>query len=354
MIRTVVNDRDYLAARLHGRRSRMAEAGRLDALCRSRTLSECAFAIFPEIELATARAFQRRSVQSLIQELSWLRAAWSGAEGRLLDWLLVRFRVENLKVLLRTCLAKIPDGQCHEHLVALPKDLALDAGSLLKADSLTAFLRLLPREDAFRRTLEHSLAAEPKPPNPFFCEAVLDRKYFQELLARAGQLRGEDTEIIAALAKQEADTFHLMLVARGRFHHGLTHVQLLPLHVAGTRLSRARFAAMLGDAELRPAMERAVGRALDELPPQHEAGEGTPSFDAVTVEALAWKRFARLANRIFRQGHVGLGAIIGYAGLRRVEMANLITLSEGLRLGLPAGTLRARMIPRRELEVAHV
>jgi len=40
--------------------------------------------------------------------------------------------------------------------------------------------------------------------------------------------------------------------------------------------------------------------------------------------------------------------------LRRMEIANLITVSEGIRLGLDAGILRSRLVPRTDLEVAHV
>jgi len=269
----------------------------------------------------------------------------------LFEWLLIRFQAENLKVLLRSCLAKIPFEDCQGSLLELPRDLALDTRSLTAAGSLHAFVQLLPR-GAFRESLAR--AALHDAPQPFFSEVALDRTYFQELIARTRQLSGEDREAAAALAQQEADTFHLMLVVRGRFHHGLTPGELLPLHVGGTRIPRARFADMLADTDLHAAMTRAVGRALDELPPERGTGEVATAPDAAAIEALAWKRFARLANRTFRQGHVGLDAVVGYVGLRRAEVANLITLSEGLRLGVAADMLLARMIPRAGMEVGHV
>ena len=137
---------------------------------------------------------------------------------------------------------------------------------------------------------------------------------------------------------QEVDRFHLRLVARGRFGYGVAPELLLPLHVAGTRIPRRRFTAMLNDATLSAAARRAVGRALDALP-------GEP-VDAAALEVEAWHRFLRLANRAFRGGPVGLGAVVGYVGLRRVEVANLITLAEGLRAGVTAEALRARLTPR--------
>lgn len=81
---------------------------------------------------------------------------------------------------------------------------------------------------------------------------------------------------------------------------------------------------------------------------------GDAGVTETALEGLAWNRFQRLANGAFRRDHMGLGAAIGYAGLRRVETANLITLSEGIRTGMTAGAIWARLVPRTDLEVAHV
>lgn len=349
------NDLDHWAARVHGRRSNMAEARRLDALARSQNFDEFTHAKFPATELRTVTAFQNHSVRVMVHELVELRAAVSGAGGRLLEWLLVRFQVENLKVLLRAWAARLPFERCQNHLVALPKTLAWDGAALVQADSLQKFIELLPRENLFRPALELGLGAEATAPTPFFHEAVLDRAFLMELLARAGTLPGADQPVISAVVQQEADTFHLMLMARGRFYHEMKREQLLPFHLVGTQLSRACFAAMLNDDDLYTAMSRAVDRALDRgLPTKPGTDESHVPLDASTIEALAWKRLVRLAKRAFRQGHVGLGAIVGYLVLRRAGVANLITLSEGLRLGMAAEPLRARLIPRGEPEGMHV
>jgi vacuolar-type H+-ATPase subunit C/Vma6 len=111
---------------------------------------------------------------------------------------------------------------------------------------------------------------------------------------------------------------------------------------------------MLTAKDLRTAAALAVGRVIDALPPEHESGETTGPLDAAELEALAWKRFLRLANRACRRNHMGLGAVIGYAVIRRVEVANLISLSEGIRAGVAPESIRARLIPRHDEEVAYV
>ncbi len=349
----MAKDLDYLTARLHGRRSRLAEASQLDALCRVRSVPELARAACPGTEFPAAADFQRRLVQDLIDDLSGFLAYVTGAGARLLAWMLVRFQVENVKVLIRGFATRAPMEVLDNHLARLPKDLALDTPGLGRARSLEEFIRRLP-PGTLRESVEEFLVVDHAPPKPFFLEAALDRGYFRELLARVEDLSGPDKEVIEALVVQEVDSFHLMLVARGKFHYGLAPEQLLPLHLEGTGISRARFAAMLGDPDLLSAASRAVGPALEAVPARQEPGEASATVDPAALEALAWNRFLLLANRAFRRSHMGLGAVVGYAGIRRVEVANLITLSEGIRAGTAPEAIRARLIPRSGLEAAHV
>ena len=75
-------------------------------------------------------------------------------------------------------------------------------------------------------------------------------------------------------------------------------------------------------------------------------------IDAGRLEAEARRRWWRLANAAFRDGAPGWAAVYGFTVLRRIERANLITLSEGIRLGVEPGALRAYLTPAPE--AAHV
>jgi V/A-type H+-transporting ATPase subunit C len=339
---------DFLAARLHGRRSRMAKGEELDALCRLRGMAQLAAAVSAGVETDSATEVQRSLVQDLAWDVADLVAQLPSAGAELLRWLVVRFQVENLKVLLRGLLAGLSLKSLRPHLIELPREFKIDVDSLGGAKSVAEFRSLLPR-GPLRESLGRMARFRPEEKRPFFFEAALDRGYFEELLARAEALFGDDKELAKPLLLQEADTFHLMLVARGKFVHRLEVEALLPLHVARTGIARERFAAMLADADLRTAANRTLGRALDTLPPA--PGEGG-AVDPSGLEALAWNRFQRLANRAFRRSHTGLAAVVAFVELQRVEVANLITLSEGIRAQLPEEQVRARLTPRRTLEVA--
>ena len=133
-------------------------------------------------------------------------------------------------------------------------------------------------------------------PPPFVLEAALDAGYFQELLARNNRLPAGELEIIKPLVCQETNLFQFMLVVRGKFHFGLSAETLLPLRVSGSGdvaglvphgVDRSR---LLSRGEMRRRNRHghlARGGAV--------GGEQT-AIDISVIEALAWQRFLRLAN----------------------------------------------------------
>jgi len=346
MIASKPSDADFLAARLHARRSRMAEGGRLEALCRLPDATALVHAVYPDHPPDSIEDFQRLLLEELSAELAECATHLSGAAARLLDWIPVRFQTENLKVLLRGARSAIPLAALAPHLLPLPPPWEVDRAALAAARDASAFARLLPR-GPLREELR--AAAAHGPPTLFFHEAALDRAYLAEALARARNLPAADRELALPLLQQETDLFHLMLVARGRFVQGLAAADLEPLHVAGGGLGRSRLAAMLADPDLRTAARRAIGRVIDSLP----EASGDCASDAAALEAAAWTREHRLANRAFRRSHIGPATAFGYACLRRIEVANLITASECLRTGMREAALRSRLLPRGNREASH-
>ena len=174
---------DFLAARLHGRHGRMAEGDRLDALARLRSLPELARAVAPGAEVTTARELQRRLVRDLELEVDGFRPFLAGPGAALVQWLLARTPVELLKASFR-------------------ERLAADADEL--------------PEGPLRASLEGALTRFREHPRPFFFEAALDRDWLAGLLARVARLSRADRDAVTPMARQEADLFHLRLVARGR------------------------------------------------------------------------------------------------------------------------------------------
>ena len=120
--------------------------------------------------------------------------------------------------------------------------------------------------------------------------------------------------------RQEIDAFHLALVARAEAHLWAEPELLVPFHVRGACIRRARLVEMLTASDLADVAAKAVGLAIDELP--HElSGQAGPAraVGPSLLEVMAWNRFLRLANRAFRVSHMGLGAVVGYMAILRVR-----------------------------------
>lgn len=344
MTRASTDDLDYMTARLHARRSRMAEGERLDELCRVRTVSELAHAVFPEVERPSTADFQRRLVQHLADEIYGCLKHLEGADQRLIEWLLVRFQIENIKVLLRGFLNRRPLEAVQSHIISLPAGFVLDIPRLLAAKTLEEFAAQLPMS-APRSSLSALMAARPEALPAFLLEGALDAGYFHELPGLMDGLPSHEHQIVKPLVLQETNLFQLMMILRGRFNYKLAPELLSKLHVAGAGGDWWR--AVLSAPDSLSAAKAAVGIVIDALPAA-ESGE----VDLSVVEAFGWQRYLRLANGAFRRSHTGVGAVFGYFGVRRTEIANLITLSEGIRLGEPG--IRAYMLPRADLEAAYV
>ena len=343
---------DYLVARLHGRRGQFAEAERLDALCRLRSMTDLVRAVSPQERFTTIVEFQHRLIQQMVQELADFAAQLPGPGAALMAWLRVRCQIENLRVLVRAFATHKSLDLARRYLVPLPDDLGLDIEALVTADSAESFSRAAPAGILSDGLAEFAPAYE-EHPRSIVLEAALDHAYFRELLKRTKALpTGARTDSMI-LAKQEVDTFHLMLVARGGFGYGLTAERLEMFHVSGAGISLDRFRQMLAADTLRDAAQMVSSQVLDAWPMEERYGAGALDWNAAVLESLAWNRYHRLARRAFRRNHMRLGAVVAFAAIRRIEVANLITLSEGIRTHMPTDAIRKRLIPR-NTEVLHV
>ncbi len=344
---------DYLVARLHGRRGQFAEADKLDALCRLRSMADLVRAVSPRTRFTTVIDFQHGLIDEMVQELGDFAAQLTGAGSALMTWMRVRCQIENLKVMARAFTTGKSLEVARRYLVPLPDDLSLDFEALSAADDAESFAMAAP-EGLLRDGLADFAPAYDEEPSPVVLEAALDHTYFHELLKRTRAMPGTARNDSLIIAKQEVDTFHLMLVARGCFHYGLRRDSLEMFHVSGGGISLDRFLQMLDADTLSDAVGLVSSLMLDTWPcAEGRYASGTADCNAAMLESLAWNRYHRLARRAFRRNHMGLGAVVAFAAIRRIEVANLITLSEGIRTHMPSDAIRRRLIPR-NTEAIHV
>jgi len=349
-------DLDFLSALVHGRRSRLAEGSRLDELCRLRTVAELVQAIAPEMPAETIAGLQRRMVSDLAAELANVAGHLGDTRGaRVVEWLGARLQAENLKVLARGVATGRPLAELGEFIVPLATPFAIDLEGLAGADSVETFIGRVPSAP-LRNGLQAAAAVYERSRKSFFLEAGLDKGYLVELLDRVGRVR--QGEGLKQLADQETDMFHLALAARGRLLYGLKAEDLSAFHVDGAKVSPGVFGAMLAATSAGELASLAATRVIDPLPGSKRCQEpyalrfltpfrpGEGALTPAALEALALNRFHRMADRLFRRTPVGLDVVAAYVALARIELANLITLSEGIRAAAAPEAIRRRLIPR--------
>ncbi|MCX5674992.1 MAG: V-type ATPase subunit [Planctomycetota bacterium] len=356
-------DLDFLSALVHGRRSRLAEGSRLDELCRLRTVAELVQAIAPEMHGSAVAGLQRRLVSNLAKELANVADYLGDDRGaRVVEWLGARLQAENLKVLARGVATGTPLAELQEFIVPLATPFAIDLEGLAGSDSVETFIGRVPSAP-LRNGLQAAAPVYDRSRKSFFLEAGLDKGYLVELLERVGRVR--QGEGLKQLADQETDMFHLALAARGRLLYGLKAEDLALFHVEGAKVSPGVFGAMLAATSAGALASLAATRVIDPLPkcagdkpPRYSsagvypprAAEGPAQPDGgltpAALEVLALERFHRIANRTFRRTPVGLDVVAAYVALKRIELANLITLSEGIRAAAAPEAIRRRLIPR--------
>lgn len=69
-----------------------------------------------------------------------------------------------------------------------------------------------------------------------------------------------------------------------------------------------------------------------------------PVEDAGERDARLWRRYRVIGGRLTRSERFGLGTVIGYLAIRRVEVANLSRVAAGVRFGMSSSELLALMI----------
>lgn len=325
----------------------LAEGSRLDDLCNIRTVDELARRIGGGARFRDAAALQRHLTLEFVAELDMLAASLTGAGAALLDWQRARIQIENLKVLARGLSRGLTPQALAPRLMPFspgqePQAEVLDgtAAALRGGDTaarLEALARMVP-EGPLRSGVRKVGEAPPYGHHLLFMfDTALDSAYLETLRQRTARLPAADRAGASRLAAAEIDTFNVMLATRGRYHHQMAAEAFRAFLVAGGGVGLQALEQCLHLPDAAAAVSALAGRLGETL----EAVAGAPA-----LESLCWHRHLRVANALFRQSHMGLGAVLGYVTLRRIELANLVTFSEGLRMGCDPRQIRARLLPR--------
>jgi len=332
---SITGDFDFLQAKIHGLRSRVYESARLDDLCGLRTIAQLWHRLYPESEAADHHALQRRLLADHVDTLQTICLHLPERLAPLLAWMTRRYQVENLKVLLRAWKSHTPYARVEPFLAPLRAEFDLPARALLKATSLADFLLLIPLEE-FRAAAQRHAAEQIENDDTFFLETAFDAAYYQRLLDEQRRLPGEHRRSTERLIDFEVVTYNLLCLFRLKLNYGLPFDQVRPFLV-----SQVPHPVRLERIYDFPHFADMAARIPSRFLPAELAGKVSNVAD---LERALWAQGLRLANRQFYRATGLLAGVVGFFIIKRVELANLIRVVEGVRYGLGPGAIRQGVV----------
>jgi vacuolar-type H+-ATPase subunit C/Vma6 len=327
---------DYSIAKVRAMRGMMFEGPRLLALERARSLPDLAQKLgLGEVavgHLQLEALLTTRHIADLCRVASFLQ----GAQDSLFHWLLARYQVENLKVVLRFWAAGEPMEQLATHLVEAPGMRRLPIEALAESRDLGAFIHQVP-EPIFAAGLSEGLTYWGAEGRTFLAEAGLDAAYFRELIHRRDNLDRGDRAGVTRLLGADIDIYNVFLVGRAQLNYHLQLEDVAGFVIAGGRIPRAELLAARTESLSDFVQALRLGELL--ALSAEEVASLPDLEDAMTL------RLYRVANRRYYQSMLDLGALVGFYYLKRNELANLIRVVEGLRYEVAWPEIIRRLVP---------
>ena len=329
-------DFSFVSAKLHGMRSKLYEGARLDALTTLRNPFEMMSAVFPATDLRDRYGFEQRLVEQHVHDLNRICVLLEGANRAFFDWQIERYRIENVKTLLRAWKARELVVDARSMIARLPDALALDVDGLLSAPGLADFTRLLPGR-LYTEGVRRGAVQYHDTNHLFFIEAGLDAVYFEELCRRAAALSKADRAEVETLVGLEVRIYDVLFALRGRLNLGLSAEAVGDFLVTDV-------GAAPDSVSLEPvlAAEDFAGM-LAALPQRRMLPSGEPQ-DIAAVQRALHEHLGRAANRAFYRSMFGMGVVEGFYYVKRVELANLIRACELLRQERPGADIARELL----------
>lgn len=327
----------FLNAKIRAQRSRAYHKERLAELVSRRTVPELAQDLYPDQRFADHLDLERRLTVDHVRQLARLTAFVPGVPGELLGWMLQRYQIENLKVLLRFVATGEQPDDWADYLVPVPAAEPVPAEDLLSSGDLSTFVRRVQRMGF--RDLCVALARDPElATRPFTIEAAWDLVYYRRLADVVGRVRGQDRQPVLELVGHEIDTYAVLFALRARLNYAMEVDEIVRLTPTCGRRVRAKVIRQIAQCN-------DLDGAAPAIPSAALGGGRGPLRDIEDVETLLWDRTCRLAARMFGSPAQGPGIVVAFFYLKRVELMNLIRLVELLRYRASRDEIRGRLIP---------
>jgi len=317
---------EYLNAKLRGKRSGLYEGERLRQLAGAENLERLCGFLHPGEDIAKCTDLERRIRRDCIEELASLLPFLAGRAAYLYYALLERFRVENLKLILRCVLSDREPERTDAGLLELPPKLSLPVKRLLSSSNAADFVANI-EDKTIRSGAAAAMPLYEKTQSKAFIEMGLDRGYWEGVYDALDRLPAWEREECLPPLENEAFSLRLLCVLRAARIYKLEWPDVEPvLAPSWNQPSLATLRRVHQD----PSPESVFKNV------SHLSRLGLNSHDLQSIPELEeslWKATVDIANRQYYRCLDSPAILVSYFYLKRAEAKRLTGLAEMLRYG---------------------
>lgn len=318
----------FINAKLRGRRRRVYEGDRLSHLQQHRSVHRVWVELYPR-EGGTGRvALERRLRENCVAELASFTHLLPPGVADFYNALLLRFRIDNILVLMRLFAGGREAVQPEEFVPELPEKLRVPSGELLGSPNLEAFVAALPPDLAREAAPTISLYEEHR--TIAFTEMALERAWWLGICEQLENQPRKHRHHCAAPLLSELASARVLAALRAGRNYDIEWEDLEPqLPPVGPGPQEGPDAP-LSDQRLRDLFEDPSPANVAATVPRADKEVAESLID---LEERMWETTYRIANRIYYGVMEGPSIVVSYFYVRRNELKNLIKTVESIHYG---------------------
>jgi V/A-type H+-transporting ATPase subunit C len=267
----------------------------------------------------------RRLHQLLLEEVTLLLRATSGALHEFVVYWLRQYEIMNIKAVIRARIYGEAEDSEHIELLDLGRFSLLSIETLLAAEDVNEVLRILEHY-GYRGLAQKARRRYQERQNLFDLEAIIDRQYYAGLIQHFRFLDAEQQKALQPLIGMLLDRINLVWLLRYRLNYSMdaSHIYYL-LAPTGSWLDKS----VLMDLVQQDTLED----ILEQLPQvwQKAVAEST---EPQQVENAAERLLQRYTLDLFRQSGNGVVRLCCYLILRQYQLKQIGIILKGRQLDL--------------------
>lgn len=285
---------------------------------------------------------QRAVISNHFDHLLHILNFTGGAQFALLDWLVRKYQMDNLKVILGAWRRKTPLSEIEADILPAPEAYSLPDEKILAAPEVAVLANLMP-DEAFARAIAAVTTRFSQDPRVFYLEAALDKAYYLQALKLAAALPKGNRNTSTRIIKTETLCRNIIFTLRCMQTYNIPTDAVAELVVPHGPFADSAYVKDIGSSRLDRLVEM-----MPRLAP-HAAGRAIASV--ADLEELLQRYLYRTVIAQYAASVADFGVVVAYYYMKYFELRDVLRLGEALRLGLAPADALSRLLTAGETNV---